>query len=188
MAQDEIQHSDHDVATFLPVPDGDLGPTIDAARVYETELRHLFATDKGHPRLRDPHVGLVNVFEVPDYVKGARPRDCSGRAIDTEHVMPLDTRRAKGDRCMVESVEEFQYNWSIFTENLFSAVNDWDGFVVAGGSVLACLLPLAEDVKRSPTSIRNFYQMKYPVADVDLFLCGLNAKQVCLAIANVTRF
>jgi hypothetical protein len=185
MAQDKIQDSDNEAASFLPAPDGDLGPVIDAAREYETELRRLFATDKGNPRLRDPHVGLVNVFKVPDDAKGARPIDRSDGAVNSEYVMSLDrdnTRRAKGDRCMVESVQEFQYNWSLFTENLFDAINDWDGFVVAGGSVLACLTPLAEDVKQSPTSIRDFYRSRYPVADIDLFLCGLNAQQVCLAI------
>ncbi|KAH9915605.1 hypothetical protein B0H21DRAFT_798902, partial [Amylocystis lapponica] len=31
----------------------------------EAELRRLFATDKTNPRLKDIHVGLVDIFEAP---------------------------------------------------------------------------------------------------------------------------
>ena len=38
----------------------------------EAELRKLFATDKGNARLRDIHVGLVDVFAAPSDIRTTR--------------------------------------------------------------------------------------------------------------------
>ena len=35
----------------------------------ETQLRNLFATERQHGRLADPHVGLVDVFDASRYNK-----------------------------------------------------------------------------------------------------------------------
>jgi hypothetical protein len=56
---------------------------------------------------------------------------------------------------------------------------DWSNVVVAGGSVLACLLPVPETYKESKRTLRKwFHSEAYPTSDVDLFLWGLTAEEV----------
>ncbi|KAI0303315.1 hypothetical protein B0F90DRAFT_1710056, partial [Multifurca ochricompacta] len=71
------------------------GPSLDD----EAELRKLFATDKGNGRLRDIHVGLVDVFNAPSDIRTTRARvikDDDDR--DAQYIMPLPEflRRKEG--------------------------------------------------------------------------------------------
>ena len=45
----------------------------------------------------------------------------------------------RGQRSIVK-LEEFQENWNLFTQGMFKDM-DWNNVVIAGGSVLGCLLP-----------------------------------------------
>jgi hypothetical protein len=77
----------------------------------EAELRKLFATNKGNPRLRDIHVGLVDVFAAPGDIRITRARVIKNDAdLDAQHVMalPSSLRREEGSPDMVENLEAFK--------------------------------------------------------------------------------
>ena len=96
--------------------------------------------------------------------------------------MPLDekSRRKDGVPAIVETFEQFKYNWNIFTEGSLSNLIDWNNVVAAGGSVLAALLPLPDHANESKRTLRKYYhQEAYPSSDVDLFIWGLTPEEVC---------
>lgn len=161
--------------------DAVLQPSLDD----EAELRKLFATDKGNARLKDIHVGLVDIFTAPSDIRTTRARvvtSDSGR--DAQHVMALsdDMRRKEGSPAMVDSLDAFKMNWSIFTENSLSQLLDWNNVIAAGGSVQACLLPLPKSAMASKRAMRKYYHEKaFPSSDVDLFLYGLTKQEVSCA-------
>jgi hypothetical protein len=148
----------------------------------EAELRKLFATDKGSPRLKDIHVGLVDLFAAPPDIRTTRARivtDDTDR--DVQYVMPLPDalRRKEGSPAIVESLEAFKKNWSVFTENSLSQLSDWSNVVAAGGAIQACLIPLPKDATASKRATRKYYHEKaFPSSDVDLFLYGLTTQEV----------
>jgi hypothetical protein len=158
--------------------DSALQPSLDD----ESELRSLFATDKDNTRLKDIHVGLVDVFAAPNDIRTTRARvirDDADR--DAQHIMPLpdSLRREEGSPAMVESLEAFKKNWGVFTEGSVSQMSDWSNVVAAGGSVQACLMPLPNAATTSKRATRRYYHDKaFPSSDVDLFLYGLTAEEV----------
>lgn len=91
-------------------------------------------------------------------------------------------RRKEGSPAMVDSLEAFKKNWSIFTENSLSQLFDWSNVIAAGGSVQACLMPLPKDATASKRAMRKYYHEKaFPSSDVDLFLYGLTRQEVSRA-------
>jgi hypothetical protein len=158
--------------------DGALQPSLDD----EAELRKLFATDKGNKRLKDTHVGLVDVFAAPPDIKIARARVIASDADrDAQHVMPLldSQRRKEGSPVVVEDLEVFKKNWTVFTENSLSQLSDWSNVIAAGGSVQACLVPLPKAATASKKAMRKYYHNKaFPSSDVDLLLYGLTTQEV----------
>ena len=148
----------------------------------ETVLRRLYANDRSSKRLSNPYVGLVSVFDAPDAIRKTRARVVKEKKDwDAKYIFPLadDRRRKNGAPCMVDSLEEFQKNWSVFSEGSLSQLTDWNNVIAAGGSVLGCLLPLSDEDKESKRTIRKFYHSKaYPTSDVDLFIWGLTPQQV----------
>jgi hypothetical protein len=158
----------------------------------EAELRKLFATDKGSPRLKDIHVGLVDLFAAPPDIRTTRARvvtDDTDR--DVQYVMPLPDalRRKEGSPAMVESLEAFKKNWSVFTENSLSQLSDWSNVVASGGSIQACLIPLPKDATASKRATRKYYHEKaFPSSDVDLFLYGLTTQEVGFSFLGATLF
>lgn len=149
----------------------------------EAELRKLFATDKNNVRLKDIHVGLVDVFAASNDIRTTRARVIRDNADrDAQHIMSLpdSLRRKEGSPAMVESLEAFKKNWGIFTENSLSQLSlDWSNVVAAGGSVQACLVPLPKTATASKMAIRKYYHDKaFPSSDIDLFLYGLTAGEV----------
>ncbi|KAH9034021.1 hypothetical protein EDB83DRAFT_2296389 [Lactarius deliciosus] len=147
----------------------------------EAELRKLFATDKGNTRLRDIHVGLVDVFAAPSDIRTTRARVVKDDADrDAQHIMglPSSLRREEGFPAMVEILEAFKKNWSIFTENSLSQLADWSNVIAAGGSVQACLMPLPKAATGSKRAMRkHFHEKAFPSSDVDLFLYGLTIEE-----------
>ena len=156
--------------------DGALQPSLDD----EAELRRLFATDTKNPRLNDPYVGLVDVFDAPTDIRTTRARVVQNEFdLSEKYLMPLTEarRRKEGTPAMVSSLEEFNQNWSIFSESSLSLL-DWNNVVAAGGSVLACLLPVPDANKASKRTLRKyFHATAFPTSDVDLFLYGLTPEQ-----------
>ncbi|KAF4615928.1 hypothetical protein D9613_011323 [Agrocybe pediades] len=165
--------------------DAALQPSLDE----ESELRKLFATDKGNARLTSPYVGLVDLFAAPASLRTTRARVVQGSEdLSAKYVMPLsnENRRAEGALSTVIDLDEFKRNWSIFTEGSLSQLFDWNNVVAAGGSVLACLAPLDEEDKVSKRAIRKVYHSRaYPTSDVDLFLWGLTPEQAEVKIKTI---
>lgn len=158
----------------------------------ETELRRYFANDRDHARLKDPYVGLVDVFDAPVDIRTTRARvvktDDDGVDQIAKQIMPVPeaARRAEGTPCMVDDLDEFKKNWSIFTEGSLSQLFDWNNVVAAGGSVLACLTPLEDKNKVSKRAIRKHYHSAaYPTSDVDLFLWGMTPEQAEAKIIKI---
>ncbi|KAJ6579649.1 ankyrin repeat protein [Mycena vulgaris] len=116
-----------------------LDPVLKPSLEDETELRRLFATDKAHPRLSNPYVGLVDVFDAPADVRTTRARVVKEEMdLAAQYVMPLsEINRRK--------------------EGTLSMLIDWSNVVAAGGAVLACLTPLSDAAKASKRSIRKYY-------------------------------
>ncbi|KAG8933990.1 hypothetical protein FRC01_005887 [Tulasnella sp. 417] len=178
-------------------PGVDLGPAITPSLQDEADLRRLFATDRDNARLKDPSVGLVDVFgQNTDRIKKIHARVVKDDDdLLKYHVMPLnnDTRRKNGELAMAPSFEDFKLRWSVFSEGALSQLTNWDNIVAAGGSVLACLAPLPDHVVKqgSKRAIRKYYHSEaYPASDVDLFLYGLTPEQAeekCIEIYNAVR-
>jgi hypothetical protein len=169
----------------IPVSlDEPLKPSLDD----ESELRRLFATDTRNPRLNNPYVGLVDVFDAPADIRTTRARVVQDEfALFEKHLMPLveARRRKEGTPAMTSSLEEFNQNWSIFSEGSL-ALLDWNNVVAAGGSVLACLLPVPDANKVSRRSLRKyFHSSAFPTSDIDLFLYGLTPEQAEAKIVSI---
>jgi hypothetical protein len=166
----------------LPKGPVSLDPVLQPSLDEEAELRKLFATDKGNARLNDIHVGLVDIFAAPHDIRTTRARVVNGDADrDAQYVMPLSDalRRNEGSPAMIENLEAFKKNWSVFTENSLSQLSDWSNVIAAGGSVQACLLPLPKAATASKRAMRKHYHERaFPSSDVDLFLYGLTTQEV----------
>ena len=111
----------------------------------EAELRKLWATDKTNARLRDPHVGLVDVFDAPDDIRKTRARVVTDETNLNAHcILPLsdDRRRKEDEPSMVATFDEFKKNWGIFIEGSLSQLAAWSNVLAAGGAVQACLAPV----------------------------------------------
>ncbi|KAF8260330.1 hypothetical protein EI94DRAFT_1780506 [Lactarius quietus] len=147
----------------------------------EAELRKLFATDKGNVRVRDIHVGLVDVFAAPSDIRTTRARVIKDDAdLDAQHVLalPSSLRREEGSPAMVDNLEAFKKNWDIFTESSLSQLADWSNVIAAGGSVQASLMPLPKAARSSKRAMRKYFHDKaFPSSDVDLFLYGLTVDE-----------
>ena len=63
---------------------------------------------------------------------------------DAQYVMSLSDalRRKEGFPAIVESLEAFERNWSVFMKNPRSQHSYWNDVVAAGGSVQACVITL----------------------------------------------
>ena len=166
--------------------DDALKPSLDD----EAELRRLFATDTRSPRLNSPYVGLVDVFDAPADIRTTRARVVQNEFhLSEKYLMPLTEvrRRKEGSPAMASSFDEFNQNWSIFSEGSLSLL-DWNNVVAAGGSVLACLLPVPDANKASKRTLRKyFHSIAFPTSDIDLFLYGLTPEQAEAKIVSIFR-
>jgi hypothetical protein len=98
-------------------------------------------------------------------------------------------RRKEGSTAMVDSLEVFKKNWSVFTKNSLSQLFDWSNVIAAGGSVQSCLMPLPKAAMASKRAMRKYYHEKaFPSSDVDLFLYGLTRQEVSCALFLMTFF
>ena len=76
--------------TQLPAGPGvSLDDVLKPSLADEAELRKLFAQDKANPRLKDPFVGLVDVFDAPTDVRVTRARVVADEAdLNAKYVVP----------------------------------------------------------------------------------------------------
>ncbi|KAK7436334.1 hypothetical protein VKT23_019181 [Stygiomarasmius scandens] len=180
-----VQNFLHRISTLSQIPAVDRHSALHEILQFsiedESKLRSMWAQDNLNPLLQNPYVGLIEVFEAPDRIRDICPRNVAQEGLMDKYVMALGAthRKKEGDTCMVDSMDEFIANWSIFTEGMFSKFQEWDNVIAAGGSVLACLMSLPSDELRlSERELREFYHvMAYPSSDIDIFLWGLTPQQ-----------
>ncbi|PYI20190.1 ankyrin repeat protein [Aspergillus violaceofuscus CBS 115571] len=157
---------------------------------YDAVVRKLFAQEPSHPLLKDPHLNVVPLYDengIADIHVRARQLDSETPREKEKYILPLkgEDRRSSGSPAVVPKLEEFQRNFTIFSEGALSDF-DWSNVVVAGSAVVTCLLPVPEKYNDSKRSLRKFYHEKIaPASDVDLFLYGLNEQQALEKIKQI---
>lgn len=153
----------------------------------ERDLRVLYATDRSNAKVaQHPYAGLIDVFGAPEQIRLAHPRVVDHKSqeeLEANYVFPLskDVRKTPGEQATVPSLQEFERNWSVFSEGSLVQLSaeDWQGVVAAGGSVLACMEPLSEKNGETRRAMGKWYHsQRFPTSDVDLFLWGMNKEQV----------
>ncbi|KAF7978397.1 hypothetical protein HWV62_795 [Athelia sp. TMB] len=166
-----------------------LDDVLEVSLLDEKLLRSQFAAHPDHysEQLSNPYAGLIDVFKLPPTLRISRAREVSSAAeLGARHIVPIpmSQRRADGLPSMVDSLEAFRCNWSLFTEGMLSRHDIWGNVIAAGGSVLACLSPLpdavdsVQDVLSKYRALRRYYHtVAYPSSDIDLFLWGMTPKQ-----------
>ena len=115
------------VAQLPPGLGASLDAVLEPSIKDEAALRALFAQNKQDDRLQDPYVGLVDIFDAPEAIRKTRARVVANEQdLNAKHILPLaeDQRRKDGEACMVNSLDDFRKNWSIFTENSLSQLTD----------------------------------------------------------------
>jgi len=178
------------IETFISqVADGvSLDDTLALAIESETDLRRLFATDRKHPKLTNPFIGLVDVFTTHSSIRLTQAREIQGEQdLGAHHVFPLpeEKRRADGEPAMAANLDDFKTAFNIFSEGSLSQLTNWDNVVVAGGSVLACLAPLPKDAQKTKRGIRKYFHGEcYLNSDIDMFIYGLTPEQVRFNIVS----
>jgi hypothetical protein len=105
------------------------------------------------------------------------------RSLDAlEESFPLilsASKKTPGSTMITSSLSEFKENFDIFTEEQLADIN-WNNIIVAGGSVLACLLKRPNNVGQSRSALHNYYHSttgEFFNSDIDIFLYGLNRQQ-----------
>ena len=165
--------------------DDALAPAIES----ETELRRLFAADRKNPKLKNPFIGLVDVFAADSSIRRTQARKIQDEQdLNAHYVFPLpeEKRRADGEPAMAADLNDFKTAFNIFSEGCLSQHTDWNNVVVAGGSVLACLAPLPKSAQKTKRGIRKYFHGEaYPSSDIDMFIYGLTPEQVRFIVAAV---
>ncbi|KAF8453305.1 hypothetical protein BGX38DRAFT_1259120, partial [Terfezia claveryi] len=130
-------------------------------------------------------VNLIDVFGNGNQGK-IRTR---GRKLDNEskeererYIMPLEEeeRKPDGQFAIASSLEKYQKNFNIFTENTSQSF-DWSNIVAAGSAVTTCLAPVPEPYAGSVKSKREYYHQNVaPASDIDLFIYGIDDEQAAI--------
>lgn len=157
---------------------------------YDAVARKAFAQEPSNPALRDNHVNLVPVYNSAGAANiPTRSRNLAAETpeMKEKYLLPLkdEDRRPNGSPAVVPNLEEFQKNFSIFSEGSLADM-DWSNVVVAGSAVVSALLPVPEKYRGSKRTLRQFYHEKSaPASDVDLFLYGLSEEQATEKIKQI---
>ncbi|PPQ74872.1 hypothetical protein CVT26_011468 [Gymnopilus dilepis] len=155
----------------------------------ERELRRLFACDPHNRMLRDPFIGLMDVFKVDASLRRARAREISSESdLLARYILPVSSSFRKPNMMpsTVLDIEGFRENWDLFTHGVLSkmSVCDWKNVLAAGGSVLACLAPPQPATPRK--SLNELFQSKtYATSNVDLFLWGLSPEEAKVKMEDI---
>ncbi|KAI1811479.1 ankyrin repeat protein [Poronia punctata] len=170
-------------------PDKSMGNLMGPYRKFEAELRKVYAQGRDDPVLDDPFVNVLPLFtkDTPSIRTRARNLATEPQEEKDKYIMALteEKRRPNGSPAVVETLKEFQHNFSVFSESSLSEL-DWSNVVAAGSSVVNCLLPVPDEDKKTKRALRHYYHEKFcPASDVDLFLYGLNEEQAIQKIKEI---
>eukprot|EP00026_Physarum_polycephalum_P000319 Phypoly_transcript_00319.p1 GENE.Phypoly_transcript_00319~~Phypoly_transcript_00319.p1 ORF type:complete len:1731 (-),score=444.64 Phypoly_transcript_00319:70-5262(-) len=140
----------------------------------ENRYRELFAKSRSSKTLQDPFLMMIPVYKNLD---AFQIRALSPEEAKMPKIFDPTNRPPAGAMSTVATQEDFQRNFNLFTESLLKGLN-WDNMFVAGGSVMAALLPIPEQYDKNNRTRRQYYHnVAYKSSDVDVFIYGLDAEQ-----------
>lgn len=92
-------------------------------------------------------------------------------------VFPLNEKRKSEGVASIVTREGFNTNWRIFSERILDLI-DWNNVFIAGGAVLACVLPPPPKATKNYKCLRKyFHEDVYAGSDIDLYVYGLNEEE-----------
>lgn len=142
----------------------------------ENMYRRLYAKKnalKNADYLKDKDFFMIPAFGNEDAFK-AQDKSCLNNEVPI--AFPLNKRREAGSLA-ISTKAEFERNWRIFSERILDIVN-WDNVFVAGGSILACMLPVPSGASKNFKTLRKYYHEDvYSGSDIDLFIYGLDEEE-----------
>lgn len=183
------------VEEFIPYlsknPDTPIGKLVEPYKVFESELRKVYAQQPTHEVVKYGKVNTVPIFagHEQDLKIRARSVDTESEEEKSKYIMNLEKgdRKPTGSPAVVSSFNDFQQNFNLFSESSLADL-DWNNVVVAGSAVTTALLPVPEKWAGSKRSLREYYHEHLaPASDVDLFLYGLNKEQAVEKIKQIER-
>ncbi|KAL0486384.1 hypothetical protein AKO1_001970 [Acrasis kona] len=147
----------------------------------EDLLRSLFATDRNHPILTNPHVHLIPLYSQIDQFKPCEPPASIPLLLDKQlfkpsrelHELHLEDRFHQVVHKLCQDLTTFKTQFNVFCGKLFVDV-DWSNMVVAGGSVLASLIKAQHVASRFYDKASSFeHLMGINELDLDVDFSGL---------------
>lgn len=156
---------------------------------YDAELRKAFAQQPDHPAVKQPNVLPIFAGHEKQVTVRARDLDAETEKERDCFIMPLrdGDRKPDGAPAIVQSLKDFQTNFSVFSESSLADL-DWSNVIVAGSAALTSLLAVPEKHTRSKRALRRYYHEQLaPASDVDLFLYGLTEDQAIDKIKQIER-
>jgi hypothetical protein len=131
-----------EVKDFIPYltknPQKPIEQLLEPFKVFESELRKVYAQEPAHDAVQNPNVNLVPVFDGYEKDIKIRARDMSTESDEekSHYIMNLKKgeRKATGDAAVVTSFKDFQKNFNLFSESSLTDL-DWSNVVAAGSSV-----------------------------------------------------
>ncbi|KAF2721724.1 ankyrin [Polychaeton citri CBS 116435] len=177
----------HHVASAAPGKS--MRELLEPYRAYDNEMRKVFAQHPAHPAIKEPSV--VPVFTGDESKVRIRARNLKAESTEERdsYIMPLtmEERRPDGSPAIVQSIQEFKTNFSIFSESSLADL-DWSNVVVAGSAVVTSMLAVPNEHSGSKKALRTYYHEQLaPASDVDLFIYGLDEEQAKEKIKQIDR-
>ena len=149
----------------------------DEANAEEHVLRQMYAKKaalQNNPLMKEKYPLLIPVFRNDDIFVC---RSLSPEENQIPKVFPLEEKRKKAGIPSVVNREGFNTNWRIFSERLLDLI-DWNHVFIAGGAVMACMLPPPPKATKNFKCLRKyFHEDAYAGSDIDLFIYGLNEEE-----------
>ncbi len=143
------------------------------ARTTDLELRKLYVSSPNDYRVMEPYVNLVDIYDDNEDLFTVLPL-----SEEEKNESVILTKRAevlKAGTSAIPTLNEFQDNFDIFTEGLLECMN-WDNLFLAGGSILAALTKLPDNIKTDDEKRKYYHDEKYDKSDLDLYIYGLSER------------
>lgn len=170
-------------------PETSLHNLLEPYKQYDSKLREVFAQQPDHPAMAEPNILPIFAGRENELKIRARNPVDESEAERERYLMPLDEadRKPTGSPAVVQSLNEFQTNFQLFSESSLVDM-DWSNVVVAGSAVVTSLLPVPEKHSGSKRALREYYhQQLAPASDVDLFLYDLTEEQAIEKIKQIEQ-
>ncbi|QKF93504.1 ankyrin repeat domain-containing protein [Fadolivirus algeromassiliense] len=136
----------------------------------DLELRKLYVSNRNDQKVSQNDAGLFSVYNNYDIFK-VLPLSDEEKAQSV--IMTRDMEKMQVGSSAISTHDEFLSNFDIFTEGVLECM-DWSNLFLAGGSVLAMISKLPENVKTDEQKRHYYHKIKYNKSDLDLYIYGLD--------------